>query len=107
MSSSAIQIRLATKEDAEPVRAIYQPIVEQTFISFEYTTPDTAEIWNRIQRTLEQWPWLVCQIGDQIAGFAYAGPHRSRDAYQWCCELSVYIGDRFQNRKIASALYIT
>ena len=107
MSFSPKSIRLAVEPDTDQIRAIYEPIVEQTYISFEYSTPDASELWERIQKTLDQWPWLVCEVENVIAGFAYASHHRSRTAYQWCAELSVYVDPRFQNRKIARALYMT
>lgn len=98
-------IRLATAADARAIQAIYAPIVRETHISFETTVPSVAEIAARIDKTLCQYPWLVGAAGGQTAGYAYASAFRSRSAYQWTAETTVYIHPNFQRRGIARALY--
>ncbi|MDE2747505.1 MAG: GNAT family N-acetyltransferase [Chloroflexota bacterium] len=98
-------IRLASATDAAAIRQIYRPIVRDTHISFEQTAPSSKEIAARIEKTLTQYPWLVCEIGGQIAGYAYAGAFRSRAAYQWTAETTVYIHAGFQRRGVSRALY--
>lgn len=66
-------IRLADETDASGIRAIYAPIVENTVISFEEVPPSESEMADRIADTLPRYPWLVREVGDQIAGYAYAG----------------------------------
>ncbi|MCY3581308.1 MAG: GNAT family N-acetyltransferase [Chloroflexi bacterium] len=98
-------IRLALETDATAIRAIYAPIVRETHISFEQAVPGTDEIAARIQTTLAQYPWLVCELGGQLTGYAYASAFRSRAAYQWTTETTVYVHSDFQRRGIARALY--
>lgn len=90
------RIRLAREPDAEEIAAIYRPIVEATSISFETVAPDRTEMARRIADTLRAYPWLVCERGGQIAGYAYATKHRVRAAYRWSVDTSVYVaaGDR-------------
>jgi L-amino acid N-acyltransferase YncA len=38
-------------------------------------------------------------------GYAYAGPHRARAAYQWSLDASVYVHAQYQRRGIGRALY--
>jgi phosphinothricin acetyltransferase len=47
----------------------------------------------------------VAEIDGAVAGYAYAGPHRSRAAYQWSTEVSVYVHPTFRRRGVARALY--
>ncbi len=89
----ATHIRPATPQDAAAICSIYQPIVRDTAISFETEPPDHAEIARRIRDTLPERPWLACQRGGALLGYAYAAPHRSRRAYQWSVEASVYIAE--------------
>ena len=100
-----IIIRLASAADAPQICEIYRPIVRDTAISFEETAPDADEIATRIAKTLEQYPWLVCEINRQIAGYAYGSPFRSRSAYQWTVETTVYVHSDYQRRGVSRALY--
>jgi len=107
MSSLVKEIRLANEKDTDSLRAIYRPIVEKTHFSFEYLTPDRSEFWKRIRKTLDHFPWLVCLIKGEVAAFAYAGHHRSRDAYKMVHRTFSVCRPYFQKRKVASALYLT
>ena len=98
-------IRLATAADAAAIHEIYLPIVRDTHISFEQTVPTPGEIAARIKKTLSQYPWLVCELEGQLAGYAYASAFRARAAYQWTAETTVYIHKDFQRRGLSRALY--
>jgi len=98
-------IRLATENDAEQIQAIYAPVVRETAISFELEPPTVAEMRQRIAETLPQFPWLVCEGGDRLLGYAYASKHRARAAYQWSVDTSVYIHPEMHRRGIGRALY--
>ena len=101
----AAAIRLATAGDAEPVQGIYAPIVRDTAISFEVDPPSIAEMRQRILDTLAHWPWLVCEHDGDVVGYAYAGKHRVRAAYQWSVDVSVYIHERARRYGVGRALY--
>jgi len=88
---SPSSIRLATERDAEQIAAIYAPNVTDTIISFELEPPTADEMRLRIKGTLERYPWLVCERPGQVLGYAYAGAHGSRAAYQWSVDVSVYV----------------
>ena len=61
MEKNILQIRVATKEDAEALLAIYAPYVEKTAITFEYEVPSIEEFRCRIQETLKKYPYLVAK----------------------------------------------
>ena len=73
MEKNKLQIRVATKEDAEALLAIYAPYVEETAITFEYEFPLLEEFRCRIQETLKKYPYLVAEKNGKIVGYAYAG----------------------------------
>lgn len=100
-------IRLVEEFDVDPMLNIYGPVVENTATSFEYRVPSHEEFWTRIINNLETRPWLVCEIGNMVAGYAYASQHRVRSGYDWCSEVSVYVNPRFQRRRVGKALYIS
>ena len=98
-------IRLAKEEDARKILDIYSPFILHSGITQETEVPSPESFAQRIISTLEERPWLVCDINGEIAGYAYAGKHRERKGYQWCAETSVYVQKKFYKHGIASALY--
>ena len=98
-------IRLATVEDAPAIRDVYAPYVEDTSISFEYDPPSTDEVARRIESTTETHPWLVYSSGDDLLGYAYAGPFSSRAAYRWTVEVSAYVESDHRGGGVGRALY--
>ena len=102
-----ISIRLAEKKDCEGMLEIYAPFIKETTTSFETEVPGTEIFWQRVSKVLSDTPWLVCEWDGKIVGYAYASQHRSRAAYDWSRELSVYVHPDFRKRNIATALYQT
>ena len=98
-------IRLATEADAEGMLEIYAPVVLETAISFEDQPPSVEEFRGRISAVLERMPWLVCVAGEDIAGYAYATPFRTRAGYRWTAELTVYVHPAYHRRGVGRALY--
>lgn len=93
-----VVIRVATLEDAPRLLEIYAYYVKHTAITFEYEVPSIREFDRRRANTLEKYPYLVLEDNHQIKGFAYASAFSSRPAYDWICELSIYI-DYYTERK--------
>lgn len=98
-------IRLATAADGAAIADIYRPAVTDAVISFEIEPPGAAVMESRVKATLSRLPWLVCETTDGIAGYAYAGVHRDRPAYQWSVEVSAYVGVDVRRAGAARALY--
>ena len=103
-AASAV-IRLATERDAEQIAAIYAPNVTDTVISFELEPPTADEMRRRIEVTLKRYPWLVCERQGWLLGYAYAGAHGSRWAYQWSVDVSVYVHEEVRRTRVGRALY--
>lgn len=98
-------LRLANPADAEAILCIYKPIVTETTISFELEVPSPSEMEARISTTLASLPWLVCEQGGELLGYAYASRHRDRLAYQWSVDVSVYVTASARRQGIARKLY--
>jgi len=98
-------IRLAEEGDAAQIAAIYAPVVRDTIISFEAEPPTAEESARRVRDTVERWPWLVCERDGQVLGYAYAGAHRSRAAYQWSVDVSAYVREDARRTGVGRALY--
>jgi len=98
-------IRLADTNDTHSLLKIYTPYVTETSISFETEIPLISEFQNRIDVILKKFPFIVYERDHQILGYAYASSHRSRAAYDWSVECSVYVEQGFHSQKIGTRLY--
>jgi phosphinothricin acetyltransferase len=105
MEMENMQIRLAKPNDATGILEIYSPYILDTSFTFEAEVPGVKAFSDRISSYLTNWPWLVCEAGGRIAGYAYGSRYRERTGYQWCVECSVYVHDDFHRKGVARALY--
>jgi L-amino acid N-acyltransferase YncA len=86
-----MRVRDATEHDAAACAAIYAPYVTDTVITFESEPPTAGEMGQRIAAARRTHAWVVLEDGGRVVGYAYGGPFRSREAWQWACEVSVYL----------------
>jgi phosphinothricin acetyltransferase len=98
-------VRDATPDDAGACAGIYAPYVTGTVITFEYVPPTPAEMADRIAAAQRAHAWLVLEDDGRVAGYAYGGPFRSREAWQWACEVSVYLETGRRRRGSGRVLY--
>lgn len=105
----AYQIRPATTDDAEELLAIYAPYVTDSCVSFEVEVPTVDEFAARIERARAERSYIVaydvCSGG--LVGYAYNSAFRSRPAYAWASETSIYLSSTHQGRGIGSVLLDT
>lgn len=100
-----VTIRNATIDDAERILEIYDYYVRNTAITFEYETPAIAEFRKRMRATMNKYPYLVILKDGQIEGYAYAGAFVGRAAYDWSCEMTVYLDHNAQKCGLGRKLY--
>ena len=100
-----VLVRDAREADLPRIQEIYGHHVRRGLASFEEVAPELDEIRRRrgdlIARGL---PYLVAELDGQLAGFAYAGPYRTRSAYRYTIEDSVYVDHRALRRGVGRAL---
>lgn len=100
-----IKIRPATQLDAAALLTIYRTYVTDTAITFEYEVPSLAEFRQRIETTLVRYPYIVAEEAGEILGYAYAGTYKGRVAYDWTCEVTVYLDRKKKGRGVGALLY--
>jgi len=91
--------------DADACAEIYAPNVTVGVASFEEEAPGAAEMQRRIAETSERYPWLVAERDGAVAGYAYGTVHRTRRAYRWVVEVTVYVDARRHRSGIGRELY--
>lgn len=99
------EIRMAAVEDAKELLQIYAPYCTDTVITFEYEAPALEEFAGRICTVQKKYPYLVAVQEGNIVGYAYASQHKSRAAYQWNVETSIYVDRNCQAKGIGTLLY--
>ena len=98
-------IRNAVEDDGKELLAIYAPYVKDTAVTFEYEVPSLEEFKKRICRIHERYPYLVLEENGIIYGYAYAAPFKSRKAYDWSSEVSVYLRKDARYKGYGEILY--
>src|SRR5438477_7327718 len=102
---SAVSIRPATPADIPAITRIYAHAVRHGTASFELEPPDEPEMLRRQRALLENgYPYLVAESDETVMGYAYAGPYRTRPAYRYTVENSIYIAPEAHRRGIGRAL---
>ena len=103
--ASTHTVRNATIADLEAVQAIYAYHVRHGLASFEEIPPDLAEMEQRFRDITDRGlPYLVAELDGAARGYAYAGRYRTRPAYRYTLEDTVYVGPAHQGRGLGSAL---
>lgn len=98
-----MKIRRAVRGDAKDICRIYNHYVLNTTVSFETDEVSTQEMQDRIETITKFYPWLVCESGKDLIGYAYAAQWKERKAYSRSAECAVYV-DRDHHGKGAGAL---
>jgi phosphinothricin acetyltransferase len=98
-------IRPATPADALAICGIYNHYVATTVISFEEAPVAIDEMAKRIADLSPTHPWYVAEEDGIVAGYAYAGPWRTRAAYRFAVESTVYVASERGGRGLGAKLY--
>jgi len=100
-----MKIREYRSGDEAAICAIYNYYITHTVVTFEEVPLTPADIKHRAESHLETYPWYVCELKDEVVGYAYATRFRERSAYRYTAETSVYLRDGFSRRGFGKALY--
>ena len=98
-------IRASSAADIPSITAIYGHWVTHGLASFEVEPPEAAEMARRRYTVLAAgFPYLVAEAPEGVLGYAYASAYRTRPAYRFTVENSVYVAPGAGRRGIGLAL---
>lgn len=98
-------MRPATLADLPVIQSIYAHHVMQGLASYEEVPPDVDEMRRRFAEVTERaLPYLVAVSGGVVVGYGYCTLFRTRSAYRFTLEDSVYVRDGLQGKGIGRAL---
>ena len=99
-------LRPVTASDAPALCAIYNPYVLDTVITFEQSPVSELDMAQRIRDYTTLYPWLVAEVDAKVVAYAYATRWRTRAAYDYTLESTVYVDKAYTGRGIAKPLYV-
>lgn len=103
----SLSIRPAAFADIPAITRIYAHAVKTGTASFELEPPDEAEMAARMKAVLDgKFPYFVAEVEGKVAGYAYASLYRTRPAYRFTVEDSIYIDPAMHRRGIGKALLL-
>ncbi|GAB2628919.1 N-acetyltransferase family protein [Prescottella soli] len=98
-------VRPAWPADLVDIASIYGHYVDATTVTLDETPPDSVAWSNRYWSLAERGlPFLVAETDGRIAGYAYCSPWKTRSAYRYCVEESIYLAPWATGRRIGGAL---
>jgi phosphinothricin acetyltransferase len=104
-SPRTARVRTAREDDIPQIAAIYGHYVLHGLASFELEPPDAEEMMRRYRNVVALGlPYLVAELDGRIAGYAYAGPYRTRPAYRFTVENSIYVHRDCAGQGVGAAL---
>lgn len=101
-------IRMAKKEDAGHLLAIYNYEVENGVATFDLEPKSLDEWMDWFHRhNIDNHPLLVAEVDGVIAGYASLSSYRDKEAFRSTVELSVYVSAQYRHKGVATALMQT
>lgn len=97
-------VRVANRDDAEAIRAIYNVEVETSTVTFDLTPRSLVEQQQWLAQRSGAHTALVAEIDGTVVGFASLSPYKERPAYATSVEDSVYIHRDHQGAGVGRAL---
>jgi L-amino acid N-acyltransferase YncA len=91
--------------DAAAIAAIYAHYVRNSVVTFDLEPPSVEQIAARFATIADLGhPLFVAEAGGEVIGFAYASTYRTRPAYRFTCEDSLYLHPDHAGRGLGSAM---
>ncbi|MCA3387290.1 MAG: N-acetyltransferase [Roseomonas sp.] len=98
-------IRDSRASDVPTITALYAHWVTHGLASFEIEPPEACEMARRRDAVLAAgFPYLVAEAPEGVLGYAYASAYRTRPAYRFSVENSVYVAPGAGRRGVGLAL---
>ena len=98
-------MRPAALDDLPAIHEIYGHHVLHGLASFEEEAPPLDELRRRYEEVRTRGlPWLAAEFGGALIGYGYCAPYRTRSAYRYALEDSVYVRNGAEGRGVGGAL---
>ena len=98
-------VRPASAADVAAIQSIYAHHVLHGLASFEEEAPSVAEMRSRYDNIVAGgFPYLVVEEAGEVLGYGYCSLYRTRSAYRYALEDSIYVRKDVHGKGVGSAL---
>jgi phosphinothricin acetyltransferase len=87
-------------------RGVSDWYILNTIITFETNVVSPQEMEKRIRERITKHDWLVGEVKQELIGYAYYGPFRTRAAYNHTVESTIYLSQESMGKGFGRALYV-
>ncbi|MBN1257981.1 MAG: N-acetyltransferase [Planctomycetes bacterium] len=98
-------IRMIKDDDTQAICEIYNHYIKNTMVTFEEQLVSAKEMAGRIHSVSSEYPWFVYEEAGAVIGYSYANRWKSRSAYRYSVESTVYLAPEVMGLGIGTALY--
>lgn len=101
----SVLIRNAFAMDIPTITAIYAHAVAYGTATFEIDPPTEDDMAMRRNALVDGgFPYVVVEFDGEVVGYAYAAPYRTRPAYRYTVEDSIYVAPSATRRGVGQLL---
>ena len=98
-------VRPAEAKDIAAIHSIYSHHVLNGLASFEEVPPTVDEMRRRFDDVIAHGlPYLAVEVGGEVLGYGYCALYRTRSAYRYTLEDSVYVRQGSHGKGIGKAV---
>lgn len=99
------KIRLASLKDLQQILNIvnHNILYSTAVYDYEERSLEDIEAWFK-DKQVNNWPVIVAEHDGQIAGYGTYGTFRTKEAFKYTVEHSVYVADGYTGKGIGKAL---
>lgn len=104
MIKEELLLRRMEPEDIPEITTIYAYYVEQSTVTFDLQSPQISEMREKLYPIIRHYPAWVCSLNHQVIGYAYAHPWKTKPAYAYTLETTLYLHPKFTRQGIGHQL---
>lgn len=97
-------IRSVSLQDTKAITTIYNEYVLNSVVTFETQPVEEDEMYSRITQISANYPYLVYETDNEIAGYCYAHAWKEKAAYKFTVETTVYLSPGHTGKGIGRQL---
>ncbi len=102
-----MSVRPVSSADFQAIADIYNYYVAHSVATFDEVTVSVADIEHRVAKVkAHRLPWFVAEDGpNNVLGYGYANPWKTRSAFRFTVELTVYLSCEARSQGWGTKLY--
>lgn len=97
-------IRNVKLEDSKEIVDIYNYYILNTCVTFDMDKLDSKDMEKKIKEKINKDPWIVYEEDNKILGYAYVGEWRSKAAFNFTKEVTIYLNPVEKGKGIGTKL---